>query len=90
MGDLRLAPDSKVVVDPGRDFRFTTAVLVAAVESVAVASGRDPGESWERLTHLGLVWEPSEPDLWELGIPLLCRFLVEQEGEPVLSAPAES
>ncbi len=81
---------SRMVADRGRDARLTTAELVAAVEGAAVANGRDPGVSWERLAHLGLVWEPSEPDLWEPGIPLLCRFLVEQEGEPVLSAPAES
>ncbi len=78
---------SRMVVAKGRDALLTTAELVEAVQSAAVANDRDPGESWVRLVHLGLVWEPSEPDLWEPGIPSLCRYIVDKVGVPVPPSP---
>ncbi len=74
---------SRMVVAKGRDAQLTTAELMDAVKSVAIPAGRDPGESWEKLVRLGLVWEPSEPDLWEPGIPSLCRYVVDKVGVPV-------
>ncbi len=62
---------------------LTTAELVAAVEDAATPNGWKPSKTLERLAHLGVVWETSEPDYWEPGIPSFCSYLVEKQGVPV-------